>query len=57
MTAISIDPDRHRAALFAVDGVVTDTARKRQFDRCLADRPATAGERVRAVVAGGEERA
>ncbi|GAA4835572.1 HAD family hydrolase [Saccharopolyspora rosea] len=50
MTAISIDPDRHRAVLFDMDGVVTDTARvhaaawKRLFDRYFAERPASAGE-------------
>ncbi|MER7014459.1 trehalose-phosphatase [Saccharopolyspora sp. NPDC000359] len=50
MVATSIDPIRHRAVLFDVDGVLTDTARlhaaawKRLFDRYLAERPANPAE-------------
>ncbi|MCI2417979.1 trehalose-phosphatase [Saccharopolyspora sp. K220] len=50
MAATNIDPRRHRAVLFDMDGVLTDTtsvhaaAWKQLFDRYLADRPAAAGE-------------
>ncbi|MGP4016582.1 trehalose-phosphatase [Saccharopolyspora sp. 5N708] len=50
MAATNIDPRRHRAVLFDMDGVVTDTtavhadAWKQLFDRYLADRPTAAGE-------------
>ncbi|KAA5838073.1 trehalose-phosphatase [Saccharopolyspora hirsuta] len=50
MVATSIDPIRHRAVLFDVDGVLTDTARlhaaawRRLFDPYLAGRPPSPAE-------------
>ncbi|GAA4616950.1 trehalose-phosphatase [Saccharopolyspora hordei] len=50
MVATFIDPNRHRAVLFDLDGVLTDTARlhatawKRVFDRYLAERPSNPAE-------------
>ncbi|SDZ48697.1 trehalose 6-phosphatase [Saccharopolyspora shandongensis] len=50
MVTTNIDPCRHRAVLFDMDGVITDTASvhaaawKRLFDRYLADRPRMPGE-------------
>jgi len=49
-TTATIDPERYDAALFDLDGVVTDTASvhrrawRAMFDALLADRPEQAGE-------------
>lgn len=53
MVTTNIDPRRHRAVLFDMDGVIIDTASvhaaawKRLFDQYLADRPPVSGEEHR----------
>ncbi|GGI92185.1 hypothetical protein GCM10011581_31640 [Saccharopolyspora subtropica] len=57
MTTTRIDPRRHHAVLFDLDGVLTDTASvhaaawQRLFDRYLADRPPSPLEDHRAFTA------